>query len=142
MNTYGYVEGNPLYWIDPYGLEKNYQAQRGWSSVYPASFNTQKNPFPKKPETIAEAVVQYGPYVVGGVAGLGLKQGVKQCAKKLADNKDLCKNAALASLLGISMCQQGKVPKGIGRFNKHKEFVTETTKPLRKPRESIVQPNR
>jgi RHS repeat-associated protein len=142
LNTYGYVGGNPLYYVDSYGLAEyspsritksfNRNDTRGGFSDNGTSLVF--NPDFYNPSRAAEILITGVSFAAtGGIAGISGK-GIQQCAKKLANNKNLCKNSALAALLGLSVCQQGKLQGTARRFVTHRETVTTIVKPLPKLR--------
>ena len=138
LNTYGYVYGNPLYWIDRFGLDGLFPTHiprvydknnvrggfndQGESLVYhPDNYN---------PSAASEILVTGMLTAITGASGKALQQ----CGKKAV--KDACKNTALAGMLGLSICQVDKIQGSARRFSKHRETVTQTTKSLPKPRKA------
>ena len=107
MNTYGYVEGNPIHLIDQFGLFGFLlnEFKKGPYKV-PRNDMAAISELSSKLITTGATAAVAGPYVIGvggkvvvGTATL-TATGVKSCSSKVAKHKDkLCKTGVLAGSL-------------------------------------------
>ena len=136
LNTYGYVDSNPLYWIDLFGLSGTVPGRipQGYNpNDTRGGFDGSGNslifhPDYYDPSAASEILVTGILTAITGASG----KVVQQCGQKTV--KNACKNTALAGLLGLSICQADKIQGSARRFSKHRETITETVKPLPKPK--------